>query len=150
MHKWQVAEWLRAIRRWMANWDAMDENRTLLSPMILSPSSKDKNERYRYSAVRELRNAIDSDRCNNIAITGVYGSGKSSVIQTYLAERSYWFRSRKVLSISLSNFIDTESLKTYGAPTRYENEIEQKIFNISFTKRTKTKHGRRVMVVYLI
>ncbi len=144
MHKWQVAEWLRAIRRWMANWDAMDENRTLLSPMILSPSSKDINERYRYSAVRELRNAIDSDRCNNIAITGVYGSGKSSVIQTYLAERSYWFRSRKVLSISLSNFIDTESLKTYGAPTRYENEIEQKIFQhiLHKTNQNKTRQTR--------
>lgn len=144
VHKWQVAKWLRAVRRWMANWDALNKNRALLSPKILSPNSSDDNEKFRYAAVDELRNAIDSDRCNNIAITGVYGSGKSSIIQTYLAEQNYFFRSRKVLSISLSNFIDVDSLKTYGAPTRYENEIEQKIFQhiLHKTNQNKTRQTR--------
>lgn len=61
MHKWHVAEWLRAIRRWMADWDAMDENRTLLSPKILSKYINNKIDQYRYAAVIELRNAIALD-----------------------------------------------------------------------------------------
>lgn len=143
MHKWHVAEWLRAIRRWMADWDAMDENRTLLSPKILSKYSDNKIDQYRYAAVRELRNAIDTDGCNNIAITGVYGSGKSSVIQTYLKELHPCFRNRKVLSISLSNFIDG-NLDNNDKAIAYENEIEQKIFQhiLYKTNQNKTRQTR--------
>ncbi len=148
MHKGQVAEWLRAARRWMANWDAMDKSHILLSPKILSPNNKeDKVEEYRYLAVRELRNAIDSDRCNNIAITGVYGSGKSSVIQTYLAELNPYLRKRKVLNISLSNFIDADLIQEGEVPGNYENVIEQKIFQhilykTNQNKTRQTRHGR--------
>ncbi len=143
MHKWHVAEGLRSIRRWMADWDAMDENRTLMSPKILSKYSDNKIDQYRYAAVRELRNAIDSEGCNNIAVTGVYGSGKSSVIQTYLKELPLFFRNRKVLSISLSNFID-ENLKDEDMAVAYENEIEQKIFQhiLYKTNQNKTRQTR--------
>ena len=139
MHKWHVAEWLRAIRRWLADWNAMDVNHTLLSPKILSPNTNDVVEQYRYSAVQELRNAIDSDGCNNIAVTGVYGSGKSSVIQTYLAELHPCFRKRRVLSISLSNFIDSELAVKDDDIVKYENEIEQKIFQHILYKTNQNK-----------
>lgn len=137
VHKWHVAELLRAIRRWLADWNAMDEYHVLLSPKILSKYSKDNIEKYRYTAVRELRNAIDSEGCNNIAITGVYGSGKSSVIQTYLAELHPYFRKRRVLSISLSNFIDSELLEK--DTIKYEDEIEQKIFQHILYKANQNK-----------
>lgn len=144
MHKWHVAGWLRAIRRWMADWSAMDEHRVLLSPKILSPDKGKIIEQSRYIAVQELRNAIDSERCNNIAITGVYGSGKSSVIQTFLTELRPSIRKKRVLSISLSNFIDTEIHKPLESPEKYENEIEQKIFqHILFkTNQNKTRQTR--------
>lgn len=144
VNKWCVSEWMRGIRRERARWDAMDDNRTLLSPKILSPNSQDKNEVYRYEAVRELRNAIDSERCNNIAITGVYGSGKSSVIQTYLAELCSGYRRKRILSISLSNFCDYHTLKNDEESAKYENEIEQKIFQhiLYKTNQNKTRQTR--------
>lgn len=150
MHKQPVAEGLRAIRRWMADWDAMDENRTLLSPKILSKHSNNKIDQYRYAAVQELRNAIDTDGCNNIAITGVYGSGKSSVIQTYLKELHPCFRNKRVLSISLSNFIDGE-LKDDNKAVVYENEIEQKIFQhiLYKTNQNKTRQTRYGRITHI-
>ena len=151
MHKWHVAEGLRAIRRWMADWDAMDENRTLLSPKILSKYSDNKIDQYRYAAVRELRNAIDTDGCNNIAITGVYGSGKSSVIQTYLAELNPYFRQRRVLNISLSNFIDADLIQEGKVPENYENVIEQKIFQhiLYKTNQNKTRQTRHSRISHI-
>ena len=123
--KAKIAERIRARRRKRVQKNALGDNRVLLSPMILSSKSWNRIDQYRYNLVTELRNAIDSNNCNNIAITGVYGSGKSSIIQTYLAEMSSCFRARKVLTLSLSNFMDQVEK---GEDTAYERTIENKIF----------------------
>ena len=136
----------REQRRNEAQKNALDDNRVLLSPMILSPNTDNRIDQYRYNLVNELRNAIDSNNCNNIAITGVYGSGKSSIIQTYLAEMPAHFRASKVLTLSLSNFLDQEPLKDEG--NTYENTIESKIFQHILFKanenRTAQTHYKKI------
>lgn len=144
-------EWVRAIRRRIASKNAIANGRSLLLPKILSPNSTNKTSRCRYAAVRELRNAIDSSGCNNIAITGVYGSGKSSVIQTYLAELNPYFRKRRVLNISLSNFIDADLIQDGKVPDNYENVIEQKIFQhiLYKTNQNKTRQTRHSRISHI-
>lgn len=134
--KANIVERIRARRRKIAQKNALGDNRVLLSPMILSPKSKQRVDEYRYNLVNELRNAIDSNNCNNIAITGVYGSGKSSIIQTYLAEKSPSFRAEKVLTLSLSNFMDQEQ---QWQGNSYERTIENKIFQHILFKANEEK-----------
>lgn len=134
--KAKIAERIRARRRKRVQKNALGDNRVLLSPMILSSKSWNRIDQYRYNLVTELRNAIDSNNCNNIAITGVYGSGKSSIIQTYLAEMSSCFRARKVLTLSLSNFMDQVEK---GEDTAYERTIENKIFQHILFKANEEK-----------
>lgn len=134
--KGKIEERVRARRRKRAQKNALGDNRVLLSPMILSSKSWNRIDQYRYNLVNELRNAIESNNCNNIAITGVYGSGKSSIIQTYLAEMPSCFRAQKVLSLSLSNFMDQVE---EGKDTAYERTIENKIFQHILFKANEEK-----------
>lgn len=94
----------------------------VLSPIILTKTNP------AYYSVEELRKAVNDNNCRNIAITGVYGAGKSSVINTFLSED----RVKKVLKISLSNFIP-ESIEGHGMTKqlkakKYESDIEYRIF----------------------
>ena len=49
-----------------------------------------------------LRFALSQNKTNNIAVTGPYGSGKSSVLQTFQKQNPQW----KYLNISLATFKD--------------------------------------------
>lgn len=96
------------------------ESRQALAPRLLNPSDPS------YKSVEELRIAMSMQECRNIAITGVYGSGKSSVINTYLSTNNV---PTKALRISLSNLIPTDAdLSKPEEKIKYENEIEYKIF----------------------
>lgn len=77
-----------------------------------------------YKSVEELAHAISLPECKNIALTGVYGSGKSSIIDTYLSLKQ---APKRVLRISLSNFLDNAKGKGTDG-NEYENEIEFKLF----------------------
>ena len=55
------------------------EYREPLAPRILTKTD------VHYSSVQELAYAVQQPECKNIAITGVYGSGKSSIINTFVA-----------------------------------------------------------------
>lgn len=133
----ELSVWVRSKRRKRVQKNALGYSRTLLSPMILSPETDNRTEQYRYNLVNELRNAIDSNNCNNIAITGVYGSGKSSIIQTYLAEISSRYRASKVLTLSLANYLDKDidEKKAHA----YENTIENKLFQHILFKANEDK-----------
>lgn len=64
-----------------------------------------------------LRFALSQNKTNNIAVTGPYGSGKSSVLQTFQKHNPQW----KYLNISLATFKD--HLETEGTHNK-EIEIE--------------------------
>lgn len=72
---------------------------------VLAPRILEKKEHSAYHCVEELRVALNHPDCLNIALTGGYGSGKSSVIKTFLHEDG---KKYNCLKISLSNFIDKE------------------------------------------
>ena len=89
----------------------------LLSPRLLSEADSS------YESVRELSAAIEQDSCKNIAVTGIYGAGKSSVINTFVFEYKKEHPKKRLLRISLSTFIN-ECGKTGEA---YFNDIEYKL-----------------------
>lgn len=72
----------------------------------LSPDdSLHKNKNYKiYSGY--LKSAIDDKRIKNIAVTGNYGIGKSSILKTFSKENK-----KKFLFLSLGEFVDSEDTK---------------------------------------
>lgn len=91
----------------------------LLSPKLLT--EKD----HSYESVKELKDAASLDECRNIAVTGIYGAGKSSVINTFASEYKKENPEKRILRVSLSTFdLNTEE---YKSPEAYENDIEYKL-----------------------
>lgn len=87
--------------------------RNAMSPRFLKKSDTG------YESVRELDFAIGRKDCYNIALTGIYGSGKSSIIKTVLRKHRW----KKVLRLSLSRYISKEENKNFN-----EQEVERTIF----------------------
>ena len=77
-----------------------------------------------YPCVEELRYVVENTSCRNIALTGVYGSGKSSIIETFLKSKPC----KNPLKISLSTFFDkTEGHSKPTDKQKYNANIEYKI-----------------------
>lgn len=70
-----------------------DWKQKALTPVMLN--EKDES----YNTVLDLQNAIRKDDILNIAVTGPFGSGKSSVLHTFMAKAD---SDTKVLDISLA------------------------------------------------
>lgn len=138
-----VQQWLRSF--FMLDEKNNKEYRELLAPRILEPGDE------HYSAVEELRFALSKSECKNIAITGIFGSGKSSVINTYISQLPRC-KQRRVLRLSLSNFCDEKCrpkvTHTKSSNEEYENRIEFKIFQHIFYKanqrKTRQTHYSRI------
>lgn len=75
----------------------------ILTPIILN---KDKDASYK--AVERLRENLDTKDVHNIGITGPYGSGKSSVIKTLIAEDN---EKHHFLELSLATLDNKEAEK---------------------------------------
>lgn len=76
----------------------IDWNQKSLTPVLLTEADAS------FSTVQDIQNAIRKDDILNIAVTGPYGSGKSSVLQTFIAKAD---RDTKILDISLAT-LDAE------------------------------------------
>ena len=87
--------------------------RNTMSPRVLRKTDPG------YESVRELDYAIGNKDCFNIALTGIYGSGKSSIIKTVLKKHPF----KKVLKLSLSRYISKEGKDNFN-----EQEVERTIF----------------------
>ena len=90
----------------------------LLSPRLLTDSD------FSYESVKELKDAVSQDSCKNIAVTGVYGAGKSSVINTFISELEKDNPKKRILRVSLSTF---DLADNTIADKKYENDIEYKL-----------------------
>ena len=101
------------------------EYRTLLSPCNIPEDDTS------HLAVDDLKFALEQNDSRNIAITGHYGSGKSSVANTCIDEMGI---ADKVLRISMSTF----SLSTEDEEQN-SNEIEYKIVQHLLYKCDKNK-----------
>lgn len=118
------------------------EQRRPLCPKILDETDK------LFPCVEELRYVVGSTRCRNIALTGVFGSGKSSVLETFLSSEPRVFK--KALKISLSTFTDNQDKEPIDEK-KYEADIEYKIVQHILYKSdpAKTTQSRFERVAYL-
>lgn len=87
-----------------------DDNYEMLFPSF----EADKNGYYS----TPLDIALRTDRANNIAITGSYGSGKSSFLRTFEAKNVQW----NYLPISLATFKEPKEIKTDDKATKKDTE----------------------------
>lgn len=99
-----------------------DWKQKALTPVLLNKTDES------YSTVLDLQNAIKQDDILNIAVTGPFGSGKSSVLKTFMAEAD---TDTKVLDISLATLEADESvLNTQGEDPENKKCIKKdKLFN---------------------
>ena len=75
---------------------------------------------------RALKFAIDKNsEVTNVAITGNYGAGKSSVVESF----EFQCTDKKFLHISLGQYDETISNEKNGLNNRQINTIEGKIIN---------------------
>ena len=90
----------------------------LLSPKYLTDSD------FSYESVKELTAVVAQVESKNIAVTGINGAGKSSVINTFVAEYEKNNPEKRLLRISLSTFYLGKEDKPSES---YENDIEYKL-----------------------
>lgn len=96
-----------------------------LTPIVLKETDDS------FSTVSDLMNAIEKDEILNIAVTGPYGSGKSSVIKTFKEMAS---SNIKILDISLATLDADASLLTTG-----NDDTERNSENDSLSSRISTE-----------
>jgi hypothetical protein len=75
-----------------------------------------------------LKFALSQNKTNNIAITGPYGSGKSSVLQTFQKKNPQW----KYLNISLATFKDDLEVENANSKEIEIEAIEKSILQQLF------------------
>jgi len=104
----------------------------------LSPSSDIKAPVY-FAALEEK---LNNDSIKNIAITGTYGSGKSSILESHISKDT----KNKYLKISLANFCEANDNLTPEDEKKIEEHILQQLFyqlshsNIPFSGFKKITH----------
>ena len=108
---------------------AHKEYRMLLSPCNIPAEDTS------HLAVDDLKFALGQSESRNIAVTGHYGSGKSSVANTCINEMGI---GDKVLRISMSTFSLTTDSKPEG-DALYSDDIEYKIIQHLLYKCDKSK-----------
>lgn len=105
------------------------EYRTLLSPCNIPAGDTS------HLAVDDLKFALEQSDSRNIAVTGHYGSGKSSVANTCINEMGI---GDKVLRVSMSTFSLPADTKPVG-DNLYSDDIEYKIVQHLLYKCDKAK-----------
>lgn len=108
---------------------------------VLIPIKLEKGKDVSYKAVERLRDNLDTEGVHNIGITGPYGSGKSSVIETLIKEDN---NVHHFLELSLATLDDKEAEKD-------EKKIEANLLKqmIYREKQEKLPNSRFRRVQYL-
>lgn len=112
-----------------------------LAPKIIT----DKEEQKKIDPyLTSLKNALDSEHVNNIAITGSYGSGKSTILKTF--QFLYPKPEYEYLNISLASFCDNKEDKE-----NFERKLEISILQQMFyhVKPSKIPDSRFKRIVNL-
>ena len=110
--------------------ESSKEARKLLSPCTIDAGDAS------HLAVDDLRYALEQSNSRNIAVTGHYGSGKSSVVNTCIEEMGI---EDKVLRISMSTFYLQDESNSKGEDLLYSDDIEYKIVQHLLYKCDKSK-----------
>lgn len=122
-----VNRWKSFRKREKIEWEVKKANK---KPMFKSLAPTDKAERIDIYK-KALSQALKDKDVYNIAVTGAYGSGKSSFLRTYFKEQAkFWpirFKKHKVITISLAELASKEDVHVGETPapeiTRQEIEL---------------------------
>lgn len=102
----------RKINRWKL--EETDERQiSLLSPI-------DDFNRHKEYIIR-LKNAIDQPNVFNIALTGSYGAGKSSILKTFKA----YYPEYHYVNVSLASFVEVNMPKSDSTPKGKDDSFEE-------------------------
>lgn len=128
----------RKVNRWKLE-DAGENHISLLSPI-------DDFKRHKEYIIR-LKNAIDQPNVFNIALTGSYGAGKSSILKTFKA----YYPEYHYVNVSLASFVEvnlsdgdnTVKGKEDGFEEQLEYSILQQLFyHVKATNIPESRFGR--------
>lgn len=128
----------RKVNRWKLE-DTREKHISLLSPV-------DDFKRHREYVIR-LKNAIDQPNVFNIALTGSYGAGKSSILKTFKA----YYPEYHYVNVSLASFVEvnmSESDSTSkGKDDSFEEQLEYSIlqqlfYHVKATNIPESRFGR--------
>lgn len=104
----------RKINRWKL--EETDERQiSLLSPI-------DDFNRHKEYIIR-LKNAIDQPNVFNIALTGSYGAGKSSILKTFKA----YYPEYHYVNVSLASFVEVDMYESDSTPKSKEDSFEEQL-----------------------
>lgn len=109
----------------------------------LSPSFVDENSSFYKISKKALDEAHLDDDVKNIAITGIYGSGKSSFLKTY-------YKTKDIISVSVADFVNAEE-KNERIATAERQILNQILYQIPSSKipmsKFKVKNKRSLLQV---
>ncbi|MGN6603199.1 MAG: YobI family P-loop NTPase [Ginsengibacter sp.] len=118
MYLKKISGWIE--KKYLVKGIVTNNTLTSLAPKIITdPAELKKIEYY----LESLKRAISTNEINNIALTGSYGSGKSTILKTF----KYYHPEYKYLNISLASFKDNKEDKE-GFERKLEISILQQIF----------------------
>lgn len=92
---------------------------------IIPLSPKVIESEYVEEYLKRLRECIKNKEINNIAITGNYGTGKSSVIKTYLTKNN--IGEKEYIKINLANYIKQAIKVSVNEPTQSDKLSENSV-----------------------
>ncbi len=120
------------LARKIQKWELID---TMPSLLLLSPKADAEAHKV---YIRRLKAAIDNPDVHNIALSGAYGSGKSSILKTFKA----CFTDYKTVYVSLASFGEEE-----GNEDKDENRLEYRIlqqlfYQVKMSDISESRFGR--------
>lgn len=104
----------RKVNRWKLE-DTGEKHISLLSPI-------DDFKRHKEYIIR-LKNAIDQPNVFNIALTGSYGAGKSSILKTFKA----CYPEYHYVNVSLASFVEVNMSESDSTPKSKEDSFEEQL-----------------------
>jgi len=104
----------RKVNRWKIE-DTGENHISLLSPI-------DDFKRHKEYIIR-LKNAIDQPNVFNIALTGSYGAGKSSILKTFKA----YYPEYHYVNVSLASFVEVNMSESDSTPKSNEDSFEEQL-----------------------
>lgn len=108
--------------------DSLKENSSKIKFNSLSPTAEVENSEIYHEALNWALENREAEDIKNIAITGYYGSGKSSVIKSFINKNRHRY---KFLPLSLATFKDENNSSD---PEQSIKEIEESILQQIFYK----------------
>ena len=95
-----------------------NSNQFDLTPVYINKTDENGNPNPKYGPVEDIANMLGNEKVKNIALTGPYGSGKSSVLRTLMRD----YPKAKYLNISLATLEDDTLYKKLVDNETKENE----------------------------